>query len=223
MRAVLFDLDGTLADTALDLGGALNALRQERDLAPLPLAQLRPVASHGARGLLEVGLGLTPSDENFSASRVRFLQLYEQRLCEQTCLFPGVTDLLMGLKARDIAWGIVTNKPRAYTLPLVAHLGLATPCVVCGDSCEYPKPHPAPMYLAAAQLGVAPHVCWYVGDAERDIAAARASGMYPVLARYGYIAASDTPEKWGAAQEIATPLALLDALAPVANSGMPSC
>lgn len=209
MQAVLFDLDGTLADTAPDLGGALNALRLERGLPALPLAVLRPVASHGARGMLAAGFDLTPDEADFVVTRQRFLQLYEQRLCTETTLFAGVRQLLDELNARGFAWGIVTNKPTAYTLPLLAHLGLHSTCVVCGDSCEYPKPHPAPMYLAAERLGVPPHACWYVGDAQRDMDAARTSGMYPVLARYGYIADRDTPESWGAALEIANPLALL--------------
>ena len=213
-RAVLFDLDGTLADTAPDLGAALNRLLIEEGMAPQPYSAIRPLASHGARGLIGLGFGVTPQQPGFSALRERFLAHYEQHLNEETTLFDGITTLIEGLVARGWRWGIVTNKPARFTDPLVAQLVLPhrPGVVVSGDTVGVPKPDPRPMQYAADQLGVDPARCIYVGDAERDIAAGRAVGMQTVLASYGYISSIDTPHTWGADLAISHPLGLLDLL-----------
>lgn len=207
MKAVLFDLDGTLADTARDLGHALNVQLERHGRAPLPYDAIRPVASHGARGLLYLGFGLKPEDGSFDSMRAEYLALYAEHLSYSTTLFPGMAELLAQLEARAIPWGVVTNKPARFTDPLLRDLGL-TPraaCIISGDTCAYPKPHPASLLLAAERLQLAPARCLYVGDAERDIQAAVNAGMVPIIARYGYIDAHDTPATWGAAGEIEHP------------------
>ncbi|MDW8469547.1 MAG: phosphoglycolate phosphatase [Burkholderiales bacterium] len=188
LRAVLFDLDGTLADTAPDLAHALNEVRRERGLAPLPLAALRPFASAGARGLLAAGFGVGPEDEAFAPLREAFLRFYGARLCAATRLFPGVAELLAAIEARGLAWGIVTNKAAALTHPLLGALGLAerAACVVCGDTTPHVKPHPAPLLHAADALGLSPRECLYAGDDLRDVQAARAAGMPVVAVLWGY-------------------------------------
>lgn len=212
--AVFFDLDGTLADTAPDLGHALNLVRLQRGLEPLALEIVRPYASHGARGLLEIGLGLTPADPDFAPSRLEFLAYYEEFLCLHTTLFPGVDELLAGLEARGIPWGIITNKPARYTDPLMECLGLTkrAACIVSGDTCANPKPDPEPMFYACRSAGVVPQKSLYLGDAERDIEAARAAGMPALVALYGYLDETDRPDQWQAAGVVATPLELLNHL-----------
>jgi phosphoglycolate phosphatase len=209
--AVLFDLDGTLADTAPDLGAALNRLREGRGLDPVPIGKLRSSASHGARGLLRVGLGIAPEHPEYTALRDAFLAHYESALCVDSKLFAEVDALLDAIEARSLKWGIVTNKAARYTTPLLERLGLGgrAGAVVCGDSTPHPKPHPAPLLAAAGQLGVAPERCVYVGDAERDIAAGIAAGMRTIIARYGYIEAHECPEMWPADGGIDHPAALL--------------
>lgn len=213
-RAVLFDLDGTLADTAPDLGAALNRLLAAEGMAPQPYSAIRPIASHGARGLIGLGFGVTPQQPGFVDLRNRFLDFYEQHLCEETRLFDGIAPLLEGIVARGWRWGIVTNKPMRFTVPLVAQLVLPSRpgVVVSGDTVGVPKPDPRPMIHAAQQLGVDPAHCIYVGDAERDIEAGRVVGMQTVLASYGYISSNDNPASWGADFTINTPLELLDVL-----------
>ncbi|MDH4094906.1 MAG: HAD hydrolase-like protein, partial [Betaproteobacteria bacterium] len=148
-RAVLFDLDGTLADTAPDLAGALNRLRAEQGLQPLPIERLRPFASAGARGLVHAGFGVKPGDADYDALREAFLEFYRENTCVDTRLFPGVAELLEALAQRAISWGIVTNKATRFTDRVVESLGLKPACVVCGDTTEHIKPHPAPMLHAA--------------------------------------------------------------------------
>lgn len=214
VEAVFFDLDGTLADTAPDLGYALNLLREQRGLPHLSQETIRPYASHGARGLLEIGLGLTPDDPDFGAARLEFLAFYERYLCHYTRLFTGIAELLDGLEQRGIAWGVVTNKPARYTDPLMESFGLTrrAACIVSGDTCANAKPHPEPLLLAARQAGREPGKCLYVGDAERDIEAARAAGMPALVASYGYLGESDRPQDWRADGIIDMPLGVFDYL-----------
>jgi N-acetyl-D-muramate 6-phosphate phosphatase len=205
--AVLFDLDGTLADTAPDLAAALNRVRVDLGLAPLPFARLRPHASHGARGLIGAGFGYAPDDAEFAALRDAFLAHYESALCVDSTLFPGVDLMLDAVEARGLRWGIVTNKVTRFTLPLVADLKLAprAGAIVCGDTTSHAKPHPAPLLHAARTLGVAPERCVYVGDAARDIEAGRAAGMRTLVASYGYLGDADMPDAWRADGAVATP------------------
>lgn len=210
MRAVLFDLDGTLADTAPDLAAAVNAMRLERALAPLPLSLLRPVASQGARGLLRIALARKPEDSDYEALRVEFLTRYEQALAVHTRIFDGMADLLLALETHGLRWGIVTNKAARFTTPLVETLQLATRAsiVVAGDTTPHSKPHPAPLLHAAAYMGLAPESCIYVGDDLRDIVAGRAAGMRTAAAAWGYCADGD-PHRWGADTVVETPRDLL--------------
>ena len=212
--AVLFDLDGTLADTALDLGHAINLQRQRYGLAVIPHSLIRPQASHGARGLLKLGFNVTPAAPNFDSMRNEFLELYGQHICDHTVLFPGADALLQALEARGIPWGIVTNKPARFTLPLLQALNLdqRAACIISGDTAAKPKPHPDPLFAAAAQIRLAPAACLYVGDAERDVEAAIAAGMRALIANYGYLDETDRPETWGAHGRIDTPQQVLDYL-----------
>ena len=198
--AVLFDLDGTLADTAPDLGAALNRVRHARGLGPVPLSQLRASCSHGARGLLRTGMDITQESPEYIALRDAFLTQYEAALCVDTTLFANVAAVLDAIEARSLAWGIVTNKAKRYTVPLLEMLALGNRAgvVICGDTTHHTKPHPAPLLAAAGHLGIAPARCVYVGDAERDITAGIAAGMHTIIARYGYIEAHETPETWPA-------------------------
>ena len=209
--AVLFDLDGTLADTAPDLGAALNRVRRARGLDPIALDALRSSSSHGARGLLRVGMGVVPEHPDYRGLRDAFLAHYEAALCVDTKLFADVDVLLDAIEARSLKWGIVTNKAARYTTPLIERLGLhkRAVAVVCGDTTPFPKPHPAPLLAAADILGVLPARCVYVGDAERDVTAGIAAGMRTIVARYGYIEAHEAPETWPADGGIDHPTALL--------------
>lgn len=213
-RAVLFDLDGTLADTAQDLGAALNRLLQDHGKSPLPYASIRPVASHGARGLINLGFGIDRDHPEFEALRQRFLDYYDTSFADLTTIFDGINDLLQQLAQRDIAWGVVTNKPMRFTDRLVPALPWAVQpgVIVSGDTVGVPKPDPRPLLYAAEKLGVTPDQCIYLGDAERDVEAAIAAGMKPLIANYGYIAETDLPENWGAAGFIDRPEQLIDYL-----------
>ncbi len=196
-RALLLDLDGTLLDTAPDMGAALNALRREQGAAPLPFAAIRPQVSHGGAALVRLGFaGASP--EEHERLRRRFLELYRGSLSAGTRLFAGFEAVLATLEARSIPWGIVTNKPGWLTAPLLEALGLAAraACVVAGDTLEKRKPHPEPLWHAARLAGLEPADCVYVGDTERDIIAGRAAGMRTVAARYGYLAAGEDPAAW---------------------------
>jgi phosphoglycolate phosphatase len=215
IKAVLFDLDGTLADTARDLGAALNRLLAEEGLPPQPYAAVRPIASHGARGLVSLGFGIDKSHPRFEEYRLRFLDLYEHSFADETVLFDDINALLREIDARGLKWGIVTNKPMRFTDRLVPALPFAVPpaVVVSGDTVGVAKPDPAPMLHAAQQIDIAPEHCLYVGDAERDIQAGRAVGMKTVLVNWGYIADSDDTDSWQADITIDRPLALLPHLA----------
>lgn len=209
-RAVLFDLDGTLADTAADLGAAVNRLRAGRGLPELATREVRAYASSGARGLLRVGLGLNPGDPDYDSMRDAFLSNYAERLCVETRLFPGIVRLLAELVARRLKWGIVTNKAERFTAPIVAALGIAPDCVVCGDTTPHSKPHPAPLLRAAEQLALAPGACCYVGDDLRDVQAAHAAGMRAIAVLYGYHGVDNGgPASWNADAIIAQPADLV--------------
>jgi len=213
VECVLFDLDGTLADTAPDLAYALNLLRAERGLEPVPVSTLRSHVSHGARGMLEAGLDLRPGDDEFIELRDRFLMLYEDNLVRDSVLFDGMHDLLDGIEARGLSWGVVTNKAERFAVPLIAGLGLSvrTGCLVGGDTTGRAKPHPDPLLEGARRIGVDPLRCLYVGDDRRDVEAGIAAGMTPVVALYGYLHGAD-PHAWGADWMIEQPLHLLDGL-----------
>ena len=213
IRAVLFDLDGTLADTAPDLGYAINCMRIARDLPPLPPAATRPVTSMGARGLLGVGLGVAPGHAEFATLRDEFLAIYEANLCRETRLFPGMATLLTELEQRAVMWGVVTNKAERFTLPLMAQLGLRTraACIVGGDTTGKLKPDPASLLEASKRIGITPRHCIYLGDDERDIQAGRAAGMKTLAAGFGYLNGS-APETWGADAIVGAPMELLDHL-----------
>ncbi len=212
--AVLFDLDGTLADTALDLAYALNEQRRRHGLEPLAHEVIRPQASHGTFGLLKIGFEVTPKSPNFAALRAEYLELYTQHICDRTVLFPGMAELLDELEARKLRWGVVTNKPARFTLPLLKALNLEhrAACIISGDSTPNSKPHPEPLLTAAAQVRVKPNACLYVGDAERDVEAAVAAGMKALIANYGYLDLHDQPDTWGAQGRVDTPADILNFL-----------
>lgn len=211
IRTVLFDLDGTLADTAPDLAHALNALLAEEGRAKLPYDTIRPQVSHGAGALVRLGFGGV-ADAEFERLRSRFLALYAENLVRETRLFPGMDKLLSELKHRGLNWGIVTNKSAFLTEPLVTQLDLPWPpaSIVSGDSTTNRKPHPEPMLLACTQAGSQPTQCLYVGDAERDIEAGRRAGMRTLVALFGYISQDETPQHWGADGMIHHPHEILD-------------
>ena len=211
IKAVLFDLDGTLVDTAPDLGSALN-LQLERHGKPiLSDATIRPMASHGSRGLIGLGFGITPKDATFIVLRDEYLNIYDTVFTRSPILFDGIENLLKTLEKQGIKWGIVTNKPRRFTQRLVESMQLTvTPaCVVSGDDAAQPKPAPLTLLLACEQMGVNPQNCLYLGDAERDIEAGRAAGMKTAVALFGYIDATDKPHEWGADAMIETPNEML--------------
>jgi phosphoglycolate phosphatase len=212
-QAILFDLDGTLADTAPDLGAAVNRLRADQGLAPLPIEKLRPFASAGARGLVRAGFGVNPGDAEYEALRSAFLEHYAERTCVETRLFAGVPELLAELGRRRLAWGIVTNKALRFTERIVAALSLAPDCVVGGDSTPHLKPHPASLLMAAERLRLAPAACFYLGDDLRDIQAARAAGMRPVAVEWGYHHPDNSgPGTWRADAVLSRPGNLLSLL-----------
>ncbi len=205
--AVLFDLDGTLADTAADLGAVLNRLRTEAGHAPLPADIIRPHVSKGVRGLLGIGFALAPGDDGYADLHQRFLACYGGSLCVATRLFEGIAELLESLEAQSIKWGVVTNKTSRYTLPVMEALGLArrAACIVSGDSSPRPKPAPDPLWLASTLAGVVPGRCLYVGDDLRDMQAARAAGMGAIAAAWGYLGDGLPLEEWGADTIIQSP------------------
>jgi len=213
VKAVLFDFDGTFADTAPDLAAAVNRMRTKRGLTPLDAATARPYASMGARGLLRVGFGIAPEHPDYVALREEFLERYAEAVCVETRLFPGMAALLEALGRRAIPWGIVTNKAARFTQSIVPRLGVAPACIVCGDSTAHLKPHPAPLLLAAEQLRLDPADCLYVGDDLRDVQAARAAGMRSAAVEYGYHGTdTDGPRAWHADIVISQPQELLEHL-----------
>ena len=199
-NVVLFDLDGTLVDTAPDLGYALNTLLEQEGHQPLDHARIRPVASHGSAGLLKLGFGIEKEDPVYPALQQRFLSLYAENIARESALFIGMQQVLESLAANDIRWGVVTNKPSFLTIPLMEALQLieSAACIVSADTTPYSKPHPAPMLHACELLDAKPVDCIYIGDAERDIQAAHNAQMRSVVALYGYISETDDPESWQA-------------------------
>lgn len=212
LRAVLFDLDGTLIDSAADLGRAANVMRAERGLEPLPLAQYRPHGGSGARGMLGQAFNLAPGQPGYEEFKREFLDRYEGLMHDSTRPFDGIEAELAGLGDGGLAWGIVTNKAERFALPLVAALRLGAATVVGGDTTGHTKPHPAPLLEAARRLGVPAAACLYVGDDERDILAGRAAGMATAVAAWGYLGPEAQHAHWGADIELAAPGELLKTL-----------
>ena len=213
-KAVLFDLDGTLVDSAPDLGAAVDKMRVARGLPSLPLARYRPMAGAGARGMLGEAFGIGPDHPDFSSMREEFFENYQVCLLEQTLPFDGVAQLIEGLAGLGLPWGVVTNKSTRFSEPLTRGMSLFSTArtVVSGDTTPHAKPHPAPLLEAAERLGIAPNDCVYVGDDERDILAGHAAGMGTVAAVYGYLGPAQDPLDWGAHAIINSPLELLQLL-----------
>ena len=214
IRAVLFDLDGTLIDSAPDLGAAADKMRTDRGLSSLPYALYRPMAGAGARGMLKIAFDMTPEHVDFMAMREEFFANYEAAMTVRTYVFDGVADLIAGLQIRGLPWGVVTNKMARFTDPLTHAIPMfaSAAAVVSGDTTPHPKPHPEPMFEAARRLGVVPEACLYVGDDERDIVAGRAAGMRTVAANYGYLGEKTDISSWGADSKIDSPIQLLQLL-----------
>ena len=212
IRTVLFDLDGTLLDTAPDMACALNAVLQEEGFPQLPYAHIRNHVSHGSSALVELGFGREQSEEDFLRRRQRFLDIYNDNLHLDTDLFPGMGALLAYIEKHGMNWGVVTNKPAFLTDPLMASIGLAerAACIVSGDTTDERKPHPKPMFHACELAGSTPGECLYVGDASRDIEAGRRAGMQTLVALYGYIDETQHPEEWGADAMINEPREIVD-------------
>ena len=213
--AVLFDLDGTLIDSAPDLAGAGNDMRVARGLPVLPLSHFRPMVGSGARGMVERALGVLPQDLAYAECRNEFLTRYEARMTRETRVFQGLLPVLAAFARQTMPWGIVTNKASRYSIPLVRSLRSldAAATLVCGDTTPHSKPHPAPLLEAARRLGVDPSRCIYVGDDLRDVQAGRAACMATVAVRWGYLGAGAPIESWGASRIVASPGELLNLLA----------
>jgi len=196
--AVLFDLDGTLVDTAPDLAFALNTLLQQEGCSVLPYSDIRPVASHGSPGLLALGFGISTEDESYSPLQKRFIQLYQDNIARKTALFEGMEEVLSALEKANITWGIVTNKPAFLTEPLLEQLNLShrAGCIVSADTTPFSKPHPAPMLHACDVIQHRAEDCIYIGDAKRDIEAGKNANMQTVAALYGYLSEQDDPLTW---------------------------
>jgi len=212
LQAVLFDLDGTLIDSAHDLAAAANAMRADRGLPLMPLAQYRPHGGSGARGMLGQAFGVAPGHAGYENLKREFLDRYERLMYDNTRPFDGIEAELQGLSGAGLAWGIVTNKAERFALPLSQALGLKAGAIVGGDTTGHTKPHPAPLLEAARRLGVAPEACLYVGDDERDILAGRAAGMATAVAAWGYLGHSGEFRHWGADLALSAPGKLLKAL-----------
>ncbi len=214
IKAVLFDLDGTFADTAPDLAAALNHVRATRHLSPLSLEVLRPQASHGSRGLLKVGFDIEPDAPDYNALRDIFLDYYARNICIHTKLFANTAELIDELERRNIKWGIVTNKPHRFTVPLMKALGYAgrAACLISGDTYASAKPHPEPLLKACEIIGVSPAQCLYLGDDIRDMQVANAAGMRGIIANYGYVSDDVSIENWNAHGSINRPTELLNLL-----------
>ena len=210
IEAVLFDLDGTLADTAPDMAATVNRMLERRGLPRVPTEAVRPHVSKGARGMIGAAFKLQPDDEGYPALREEFLAIYGDNLCVDTRLFPGMEELLAGFEARGIAWGVVTNKFERFARPLIDALGLGdrAAIVVGGDTCARAKPFPDPLLFASSAIGIAPMRTLYVGDDERDVLAARAAGMPVIVAGYGYLGDGPPPTLWGADAVIDSPASI---------------
>lgn len=215
IAAVLFDLDGTLIDSAPDLGAAADQMRTDRGLPSLEQEHYRPMAGAGARGMIAVAFGITPSDDEFEGLKEEFLANYERCMTQRTCAFDGVVHLIDNLQRRPMTWGVVTNKAQRFTVPLTRAMRLfdGASVVISGDTTAHAKPHPEPLLEAARRIGVAPKNCLYVGDDERDIIAGLAAGMGTVAATYGYLGSRSDTAQWGAHAAINSPLELLQLLA----------
>ncbi|PHS71116.1 MAG: phosphoglycolate phosphatase [Methylophaga sp.] len=209
--AILFDLDGTLVDTAPDLAFALNTLLKQENHQTLPYNDIRPVASHGSAGLLALGFGITTDHPDYASLQQRFLQIYQQNIARETRLFEGMEVVITALEQANITWGIVTNKPAFLTEPLLDALNLTqrTACIVSADTTPFSKPHPAPMLHACKLIKIQPEQCLYIGDAERDIKAGKNANMRTVAALYGYLSDQDHPEDWHADASINHPRDIL--------------
>lgn len=212
LDTILFDLDGTLADTAPDLALVLNLLLAERKMQTLPFELIRPHVSHGAAALISLGFKVNSAEPGFKPLRQRFLDLYSDNLCQHTRLFPGMDELLINIEEQGLRWGVVTNKPARFTKPLLEALGIAdrASCIISGDTIQKQKPDPEPMLLACRKIGAQPAKCLYVGDARRDIEAGLNAGMQTLVASYGYINDQDPAKNWHAHGIIDTPAAILD-------------
>ena len=200
VNLVLFDLDGTLVDTAPDLAYALNQTLKRYGRHSLPLEKIRSHVSHGGTALIRAGFEMEPEHSDFQRYRQEFLTIYEQNISRETTLFPGMEEVLSTLEERGIAWGIVTNKPTWLTNPLMEEIGLVqrAACIISGDTTKNSKPHPGPILHACEQVGYPPEECLYIGDAARDIEAGNSAGTTTIIARFGYIAEHDKPDAWGA-------------------------
>jgi phosphoglycolate phosphatase len=215
IQAVLFDLDGTLIDSAPDLGAAADKMRTDRGMPSLPYELYRPLAGAGARGMLKVAFDITPEHQEFMAMREEFFSNYEASLTVRTYVFDGVQELVAHLQARPMPWGVVTNKMARFTDPITSAMPLfsSAAAIVSGDTTPHSKPHPEPLFEAARRMALPPEVCLYVGDDERDILAGRAAGMPTVAATYGYLGEKTDVSSWGADLHIDSPIKLLQFLA----------
>ena len=214
INTVLFDLDGTLIDTAPDMANALNLLLAEQDMAPLAFEHIRPVVSNGSVALVKLGFGAELDAQRLDYLKQRYLDIYQQHLCEDSRLFEGMAELLEHIENHDMRWGVVTNKPGWLTEPLMDMLALKqrASCIVSGDTTANRKPHPQPMYHACQCAGSQPGGCVYIGDARRDIEAGRNAGMQTVIALYGYIGDWENLDDWGADHRIDRALDMIDLL-----------
>lgn len=214
IKAVIFDLDGTLLDTAPDLGAALNIQLAKHNYPDVSFEQIRPIASHGSKALVKLGFKIDEQHPDFAERRQEYLNIYSEHSCNLTTLFPGMAEVLIYLQNIQIPWGIVTNKPGWLTMPILKKLEMiAKPgCVVCGDTLTTTKPDPAPLLYACNLLNCAPAECIYIGDAEFDIVAGRRAGIRTLLAGYGYISERDQINDWQVEQIINSPLEILDYL-----------
>ena len=210
IQAVLFDLDGTLIDSAPDLGAAVDQMRVDRGMTSLPLVHYRPMAGAGARGMIGLAFGFTPEHPEYDAMKEEFFRNYEACMTQRTFAFEGVVQMIDALVAADLPWGVVTNKSKRFAEPLTQAMPLfkTAAVVISGDTTPYAKPHPEPLLEAARRLGIAPTACVYVGDDERDIVAGLAAGMKTVAATYGYLGTQSDVQKWQAHAHIQSPLEL---------------
>lgn len=214
IKAVLFDLDGTLLDSAPDLAAAANKMRADRGMIELPYASFRPMVGAGARGMLSVAFDMNPADDGFEAMKLEFFANYDKCLIQQTVAFSGVSDVIANIELMEIKWAVVTNKSQRFTKPLTDAMALfsSAGAIVSGDTTPFSKPHPAPLLEAASRLGISPENCLYVGDDERDIIAGRAAGMRTVAAAYGYLGKDADISSWKADAIILSPLDILKLL-----------